>query len=166
MQNRPTTRRHLAVQMRTATLERAAAEAGAAIERFGQGQPSGFLTPERRDTWYGGSLGYVSSLPTNAGFGLAEHEALASGCPLLAMAWGDTPVTLAGYPGLCFDGERLAARLREASARLAEPHDKDSIVAGFDLLLTHYTRSIMDDGIHAMIAALSRTFQKTSSSPA
>jgi len=155
MQNRPSTR-NIITQTRTSLVARAVDELsgqGVHLRVYGQDQTHGFLSPEARREHLIWCPAYVSGLPSCAGFGLAEHEALAAGSPLIAYAWGDTFVTLAGYPGLVhsFDQlkERLALRalddIRERSAWKS---------AGFDLLQTHYTRRIMEQGIERLLDGL------------
>lgn len=147
MRSRPHTRQNIAAKMRVALLDAAAEEAGVPIDTYGQGQPKGFLTAAQKNIQFQYAAAYVSVLPNNAGFGLAEHEALAHGCPLIAMAWSDAHITLAGYGGLCASKAELVEVLRTRCAA----HAKDGVGArkawaesGYDVLRTHYTLPFMD----------------------
>lgn len=57
---------------------------------YGQGQPSGFLTPRNKLSIMQSCSCYISSLPRWAGFGLTEHECMAAGVPVVGSRWGDT----------------------------------------------------------------------------
>lgn len=159
MQNRPQTRPAHAVQMRNALLASAVEEAGVPHEVYGQDQPRGALGWLTRQTAFRDAPAYVSALPTNAGFGLAEHEALAHGCPLITMTYGDLPLTLAAYSGLCQTRAEMVEKLQNRWGA----HQKDRgyggarkswAEEGFDALATHYTPKIMHDGVGQLLNGL------------
>lgn len=99
LRNRPKTRRP---DVDTA-IARILEDAGIDNHRvFGQDQPLGFATPEIRTTLLCRSSAYLSPLPPWAGFGLAEHEAMAAGCPLVGLRdWGDFMAEPYELLGLC-----------------------------------------------------------------
>lgn len=156
MENRPQTRTAPAKKCRARLAEKLQ-ERRISWRTYGQDQRWGFMGECERSARFATSRGYVSLLPRNAGFGLAEHEALAAGCPLYALPWGDTPVTLAGYPGLSSSPERLERALREATgdtARLWRSRRRRFAEAGHDALRTHYSAPIRDAGIAAFLDGL------------
>lgn len=160
MQNRPSTRQ-FQTRMRGALFDEAVAASGLRVDRYGQDQPLGPLSPSGKRKKFATALGYASCLPTNAGFGLAEHEALAHGCPVFGLLWGDAHVTLADYPGLVSSQAQLTDLFREVAtyaglenAARAPELRKNIAQAGYDLLATHYTLDIMDAGIAAFLSGL------------
>jgi len=161
MRNRPTSR-DVQQRMRTEQLARCVEEADVAgiYQLYGQDTPGGYLTEEERDALFFDGIAYVSSVPTNAGFGLAEHEALALGSRLIAFAWGDARLTLAGYPGIVHSSEQMVHVLRETVAEERADHTRVRekleawSVCGWDLLATHYSRRTMDLGIEALLAGV------------
>ena len=56
---------------------------------FGQDSPDGYLDKTGKLRLFENSSAYISALPENAGFGLAEHEALSHGVPIVGSRWGD-----------------------------------------------------------------------------
>lgn len=155
MQNRPETR-SIVTQTRVALLARAVDElrdAGVRLTVYGQGHPGGFLPPDKRAEHLCWCPAYVSALPSCAGFGLAEHEALAAGSPLISYAWGDTFVTLADYPGLVHNLEGLKRQLLHLSVDDGCERKRYK-EAGFYALSTHYTRRFMEDGIIRLLDGL------------
>jgi hypothetical protein len=160
MESRPETR-VFAKSMRAALRGQIVDTSSVPVVTYGQHQPAGYLeAPARERLFRGGSLGYLSCLPTNAGFALAEHEALEAGCPLLALAWGDAHVTLAGYPGLCHSEAQMVRRLEELASVVREgdaaidARRAQYAEAGWDALLTHTTPRIQNDGINAFLDGL------------
>ena len=160
LRSRPDTRTGFAARSRRALLADALTEAGVETSCYGQGQPLGYLGWLDREGWFLDAAAYVSALPNNAGFGLAEHEALAHGCPLVVLGWGDTPVTLAGYRGLCASKREFVATLRErweehrGEAESARASRKLWAEEGYDALRTHYTLAIMDAGVRRFLGGL------------
>ncbi len=155
MQNRPETR-SIVTQTRTSLLMRALEELrpqGVRWTVYGQGHPGGFLAPQARAEHLCWCPAYVSALPSCAGFGLAEHEALAAGAPLISYAWGDTFTTLAGYPGLVHSFAQLKDRLADRWVDAIDDRYRYK-EAGFDALATHYTQRLMDQGIERLLDGL------------
>lgn len=60
-----------------------------ALEWYGQDRELGLLVGERRQRLEQCSAAYVTPLPGSAGFGLAQHECLARGVPIIGSRWGD-----------------------------------------------------------------------------
>lgn len=158
MRNRPTSR-DVQQRMRTEQLAQCLDEAGVRehYTLYGQDTPGGYLTSDARDRLFETGIAYVSAVPTNGGFGLAEHEALALGSRLVAFAWGDARLTLAGYPGLVHSSEQMIHVLRE-TVNEEMRHGSDRwprlskwSACGWDLLRTHYSQSTMDLGIEALL---------------
>lgn len=157
MQNRPHTRQNVAAKMRSALLASAIEEAGVTVDAYGQGQPKGFLDAAGKNIRWQYAAAYVSALPTTAGFGLAEHEALAHGCPLVTMAWSDAHITLADYPGMCTSQKELVELLRLVNHE-NEGHRRDTRTIFGELgraaLDTHYTPTIMRHGVERFVNGL------------
>lgn len=59
------------------------------IRVYGQEQTDGALDRQQRESMMISCSAYVSVLPPRAGFGLAEHEAMSLGCPVVGAEWGD-----------------------------------------------------------------------------
>lgn len=82
---------------------------------FGQDAPDGYLPELGKQMLYSSCSAYISALPESAGFGLAEHEAMANGVPIVGSRWGDISREIhAGYPSLVSDEDdmiRLAIEL-------------------------------------------------------
>lgn len=74
---------------------------------YGQDQPGGFVDNMRREELVRSCTAYVSCLPRLAGFGLAEHEAMAAGVPVLATPWGDMEEEAPFYPSMARTLEEL-----------------------------------------------------------
>lgn len=83
--SRPSTREPLSL----AVLENYRQLVRATIRVFGQAQADGFLDPQARRSWMGRSSAYVSALHARRGLGLAELEAMSSGCPVVGTRWGE-----------------------------------------------------------------------------
>lgn len=153
MRNRPQTRA-LARASRETLEEDVVERSRIRLAVFGQDQDRGILTPEERDEWFAHATGYLSVLPTNAGFALAEHEALERGCPLFGLRWGDAHVTLAGYPGLRSCADELVGYLEMARRAMDEgPAARRARWSeiGYDLLATHYGARTQDQGVSAFV---------------
>lgn len=85
MMSRPKTREHISF----AALDDARRIATTRIDIYGQDQPAGFLSSEVKTKLLSSCSAYFEALPPRAGFGLAEHEAMSAGCPVVGAAWGD-----------------------------------------------------------------------------
>lgn len=85
MMSRPSTREILS----SAFLNTASSLAKVQIHVYGQDQPDGFLDSTQRDAKFASCSSYFSALVPRAGFGLAEHEAMSRGCPVVGAWWGD-----------------------------------------------------------------------------
>lgn len=92
---------------------------------YGQDQPAGFLDSEHRMALMQRCSAYVSCLPRSAGFGLAEHEMMAAGVPVLGTPWGDIERELGtddvshGYPLIVQSIEQLPFVANRASENAA-----------------------------------------------
>jgi len=83
---------------------------------YGQDQPAGFLCGAKKRAFLQGSSCYASFVRDDSGFGLAEHEAMAAGVPVIAQAWGDLPAEYPGHPGLCGSPEEVADKVARCCA--------------------------------------------------
>jgi len=71
---------------------------GLAHTFYGQRQPAGPADTERKEQLIASCSAYVSCLDRAAGFGLAEHEAMAAGVPVIGAPWGDMDAEAYDYP--------------------------------------------------------------------
>lgn len=68
---------------------------------FGQDAPDGYISEKGKRALWRQSSAYISALPIDAGFGLAEHEAMAHGVPIVGSRWGDIDDEMSpDYPSL------------------------------------------------------------------
>lgn len=111
MKSRPATRRpdHLR------NIRYVSQKSGVTTAIYGQDQERGFLGPAGKDFLMARSTAYLSALPYWAGFGLAEHECLARGTPIVGTRWGDMAIEMPAEYGLDDDLDRVAARLFDLS---------------------------------------------------
>lgn len=93
MMARPNTREPIS----SAALESARRISKVPIQVFGQDQPAGHLTADAKQTLLRSCSAYFSALPPRAGFGLAEHEAMEVGCPVVGAVWG--PLASCAFKG-------------------------------------------------------------------
>lgn len=87
--NRPSTRQPDVDEMMTRVFELTRRYKLESHLVYGQDQALGFATEATKEMLHRCSSCYLSTLPRWAGFGLAEHEAMAAGVPLVALSWGD-----------------------------------------------------------------------------
>lgn len=85
MMSRPKTRERIAM----AGFESVAAIAKTQLRMFGEDQPEGALSGEARDRLMLDCSAYLTALEPRTGFGLAEHEAMSMGCPVIGNRWCD-----------------------------------------------------------------------------
>lgn len=85
MRSRPATRESIV----NAGLDSLDSLCNGKIRIFGQEQVLGLIGPEQKQALRSRSSAYVTALHPRAGVGLAEHEAMAAGCPVVGFAWGD-----------------------------------------------------------------------------
>lgn len=121
---------------------------GKRATRYGQDQAGGFLYD--RAAVYADCSGYLSALPDWAGFGLAEHEALAAGVPVIGnRRWGDMEEELPDYSGLqgsVSEQGRAAKRVAEDAEFAAQLSER-----GIEFISAHRTRARMDAGITSLL---------------
>jgi hypothetical protein len=122
---------------------------GLPFEWYGQGHANGILEGSARTDLERACAAYVTPLPTWAGFGLAQHECLARGVPLVGTRWGDLSEELpAAYTALDDDP---AAR-RRALERLLDPGEgpayaRELSELGMAMIREHRTVEQMDASI-------------------
>jgi hypothetical protein len=116
---------------------------------YGQDQPAGFLDRAGQDRLIAACSGYLSCLRPSAGFGLAQHEMLAAGVPLIANTWA----------GVADDGGSLGG-VRDSLDEVAQLADlicTDSLAAsrigeaGLDFISAKRNQEQMDRGIEAFL---------------
>jgi hypothetical protein len=120
---------------------------------YGQGQPGGFLDPRAKQAVIAACSAYISHMPEWAGFGLAEHEMLAAGVPVIGRRWADLRTDLSEeYTGLTdsvVEQASVAAYLSESirSCWLG----KGLSLLGLQFIADRRTRRQMDEGIEAFL---------------
>ena len=150
LRNRPSTREGDVKESITATL----ACAGNPQHTFyGEGWEAGPLCGERRIAVEESCSAYVSCLPNYSGFGLAEHECLAAGIPVVGFPWGDMDEELPDY--WCPDAQRAGAVLWS----LCDPSQGPTIgrtmsETGLDFISKYRTKARMDHEIGVLLDAL------------
>lgn len=104
----------------TEALERLSRGMPIELEWYGQGRERGLLTGARRHCLETYCAAYATPLPLWAGFGLAQHECLARGVPIVGSRWGDMPDEMPDeYVGLTDD----PAEQRRVLERLCDPSE-------------------------------------------
>lgn len=119
-------------------------------EIFGQERPSGFIGEARKRELLSSCSAYVSCLTRSAGFGLAEHEAMAAGCPIIGGWWGDMPEELGlrywGLQDQLSDMANAAYRVTQQDFRAEQLSD-----LGLKYIAEHRTLWRMDETIRALL---------------
>ena len=117
---------------------------------YGQDQPAGFATGAKKVELLSSCSGFLSALSRSAGFGLAEHEALAAGVPVIGGWWGDMREEMPPeYWALSDDLRRMA----EASRRLCESADgaQELSQMGLDYVRKYRSAARMDETIRDLV---------------
>lgn len=118
---------------------------------YGQDQPAGFLDDVAREYLIKNSSAYVSPLPAWSGFGLAEHEMLAAGVPLVGPLWGDLSDEMPReYASLGGGPEAWTLWATE----LAEREDRRLSALGPAFVAEHRTEEKMNRGIEGLLDTL------------
>ncbi len=120
---------------------------------YGQDQPAGFATSEKKALLLSSCSGFLSALPRGAGFGLAEHEAFAAGVPVVGSPWGDLRDELdPAYWTLADDLRKVA----KAAERLCESPDGTDDLSRMGLQYIREYRSLarMNESVRALISCL------------
>ncbi len=120
---------------------------------YGEDTPGGFLGTSGREALLEHCSAYVSALPRWVGFGLAEHEAFAAGCPVVGGRWGDVAAEMADeYTALTDDdvamGEALQRVLRD------EAYANELSTMGLDMTARCRTPLRMRRDIEAFLSRL------------
>lgn len=120
---------------------------------YGEGTPGGFLFPPRREKLLASCSAYMSSHAKWNGFGNADHEAFAAGCPVVGWRWGDVAAEMPDeYSALTDDTE---ARIEALHRLLMDKHyAMDCSQMGLDLIATYRTQARMDRDVEAFLARL------------
>lgn len=126
---------------------------------FGQDAPDGYIDQKRKERFYKKSSAYIGALPVDAGFGMAEHEALAAGVPVVCMRWGDMPVELSpDYSALVGTQEELPL----AALRLAtdKNYAREMSRLGLEYIAKYRTKESMDRQITSFVRCIRRQPQR------
>lgn len=129
MRNRPQTRAIDAQLIWDAIVQNSQRDSACLL--FGQDQPRGFLNANEQAALRHSCSCYLSSLPHWAGFGLAEHEAMAVGCPVVGTWWGDLRAEAPAL-GLRDTAQEAGALLRQVLED--EPSAVQLSLAGLDYI--------------------------------
>lgn len=119
----------------------------------GEGQPGGFLYPDGRERKQRSCAAYLSALPKWSGFGLAEHECLAAGVPIVGSRWGDMPEEMPDdYAGLDDAPEVQALVLRDLCDPVRGPELGEELSqVGLDFIAAHRKLERMEVGIQGVL---------------
>lgn len=126
---------------------------------YGQDQSQGFLTAELKTRLLSRSSAYVSILPSRSGFGLSQHEAMASGCPVIGSWWGDLMLHPSWEIRHAFREYDDFYGLAKLCDRMSE--GDDALVrlitnAQYQYLLDNCNASRMSDNIECLLGAIAR----------
>lgn len=119
---------------------------------FGQGQPGGFLDESAKYRMMSRCSGYLSCLRPWAGFGLAQHEMLAAGVPLIANEW----LGAADGDHVLYGVTRAHINVALNAAGVCRDRDWARTISdsGLAFIAKYRTRQIMDEGIERLLEAL------------
>lgn len=119
---------------------------------YGQDQPGGFVSGDAKLAVLRSSSAYASMLHRSAGFGLAEHEAMSVGAPVLGGFWGDMEIEAPKMPSLHWS----LRQLRGIAATLAqdEAFAKECSEASLDYIHSYRTRERMDETIESLVDSI------------
>lgn len=131
----------------------AAITQGVAHSFYGQDQPAGFADAATARALRGRCSAYISALDRSAGFGLAEHEALAAGVPIIGGWWGDMEEEMpSGYWGL----QHGPRKMHDAARRVAsdESAAKELSALGLEYIVKHRSLARMNETINTFLQKL------------
>lgn len=120
---------------------------------YGQGQDTEFADETKKAGLRNSCSAYVSALDRAAGFGLAEHEAMAAGVPLIGGWWGDMGEELSpDYWGLQYD----LRKMYESTQRVAKDAEgaEELSALGCEYIAKYRTPERMDQTIQDLLKAL------------
>lgn len=120
---------------------------------YGQGQNAGFADAAKKANLLSSCSAYVSALHRTAGFGLAEHEAMAAGVPLIGGWWGDMEEELSpSYWGL----QHNLYKMYEATRRVVVDKDgaEELSALGCEYITKYRTQERMDQTAKDFLKAL------------
>ena len=126
---------------------------GLNLRQYGQEQELGLATPQIKQRLIASCSAYMSYLHRSAGFGLAEHECLAAGVPVIGDWWGDMEDELpAEYWGL---RHNLKA-MRDSAVRVCEDESgaRELSSLGLEYIRRYRTKDRMDDSIAEMLSRI------------
>lgn len=124
-------------------------------EFYGQGWERGLLEGKARAELDRACAAYLTPLPPWAGFGLAQHECLARGIPLVGSRWGDMHEEMPQeYTSLSDD----FAKQRSALATLMSPSEGPAYAAelsdvGLDMIARTRTQEHMERSVRESLSA-------------
>lgn len=126
---------------------------GYPLEAYGQGWTPGILDGPARLELERRCAAYLTPLPDWAGFGLAQHECLARGVPLVGSRWGDLGSELTPAYTALVDDPRAQ---RVALERLFDPSDGPAYAAelsrlGLDFIRQARSQEVMDRSIREVL---------------
>lgn len=131
----------------------AAVTEGLAHVYYGQGQPAGIADRTKKVELRSSCSGYISALHRSAGFGLAEHEAMAAGVPVIGGWWGDLDKEIGpGYWGLVDD----IRDMKRAARKVADSSGDATRLSqmGLEYIRRYRTADRMDDSITSLLSAI------------
>lgn len=125
------------------------------LRMYGQGQPMGFLSGPGKASRMASSSCFVSMVDHMSGFGLMEHEAMASGVPVVARAWGDMAEEAPGHPGLASSDEELVRLARRCC--LDRGFAEEVSAAGLDYIRRCRTLDRLRDSAEGLLTKIAST---------
>lgn len=126
---------------------------GFAHTYYGQGHPTAFADDETKRRLRGSCSAYISALHRTAGFGLAEHEALAAGVPVIGGWWGDLSVELSPrYWGLQHEIRAMRSAVERVVASRAWAEELSAL--GLEYVAKYRTVARFEQTVAELLAAV------------
>lgn len=117
---------------------------------FGENQRGGFLDPVAREDRFRHCSAYLTCLHRRSGFGLAQHEALSKGTPLVGLSWADmSSKKLLGLHDT-IEQTTLAAERVMLDRRYAEAVSK----SGLEFIALERSKARMDESIKELLETI------------
>lgn len=120
---------------------------------YGQEQRAGFAGPSAIQSIRSSCSAYISALDRSAGFGLAEHECLASGVPIIGGWWGDLDEELSrDYWALRHDPREMRRSVDRAALQKEDCELLSRL--GIEYIKKYRTPQRMDETVSEIMARL------------